>query len=230
MDTEIIHVAYAEDHPVTLQGTIQILLPMGGITIDFTARNGKELIEKMETAKRIPDICLLDVLMPVMDGFETLGEIRKRWPEMKCLVLSAYVSEDYILRMIQCGANGYLPKHCEIEDIHKALVAIYREGYFYSDVADSKLFRQVQAGSANLPSLTEAEENVLRLCCYDLTYQEMGDILGCTRAQVEGARTRLFNKLDLHTRVGLALYAIQSGLVQLPLKEIPDRRVPLSAE
>src|SRR3546814_3930813 len=99
---------------LTLQGNVQMILSMGGIAIDFTARDGKEVIEQLCLAEKLPDICLLDVRMPVMDGVETLKEIKIRWPAMKSLVISAYISEDYVLRMIQCGANGYLPKHCEI--------------------------------------------------------------------------------------------------------------------
>lgn len=224
---KLIHIAYAEDHPVTLEGTIQMLLPMGGIAIDFTARNGKELLEQLDTAKRLPDICMLDVRMPVMDGFETLTEIKKRWPEMKSLAISAFTSEDYILRMVQCGANGYLPKHCEIEDIHNALTTIYREGYYYSELADSRLFHLAQANAIKIPMLTEPETEVLRLCCYDITYQEMAEILECTTTSVEGTRNRLFAKLDVHSRVGLALYAVQQGLIQLPLKELPAKRASM---
>src|SRR3546814_922314 len=228
MDNEkLIHVAYAEDYPVTLQGTVQMILPMGGIAIDFTARDGKELIEQLCLAEKLPDICLLDVRMPVMDGFETLKEIKIRWPAMKSLVISAYISEDYVLRMIQCGANGYLPKHCEIEDIHNAITVIYHEGYYYSDVADSKLFHLAQANAIKIPVMTEPETDVLRLCCYDLTYQEMADMLDCSLFSVEGCRNRLFAKLNVHSRVGLALYAVQFGLVELPLKEIPDKQMLL---
>ncbi len=226
MNDNLIHIAYAEDHPITLQGTIQMLLPLGKIAFDITARNGKELIEKLERSDRLPDICMLDIQMPLMDGFETLREIKNRWPEIRNLVLTGHNSEDYILRMIQCGANGYLLKHCEVEDIHNALLDIYRDGYYYSDVADSKLFHQVSIRSITRPKLTELETEVLKLCCYDLTYSKIADILNAPKYSVIGCRNRLFAKLNVNNRIGLVLYALRLGLVQLPLRNDPRIQLP----
>lgn len=211
-----IHIAYAEDHPVTREGTIYLLDAFDDITIDFTAGNGKEMIAMLEQAETLPDICMLDVQMPVMDGFQTIAKIRKRWPAIKCLAVSAFEDEGYVLRMIQSGANGYLSKATNIDKMHDALVSIHRQGYYYSEVADSKLFHMAHTESRKIPPLSDLEVGLLKLCCTEYTYVEMIKLLDSTRYGVEGCRNRLYDKLHVKSKIGLALFAIQFGFVQLP--------------
>src|SRR5690606_33677819 len=126
-----IHIAYADDHTAVRKGIISFLSGLGGIVVDIEANNGKELIKQLEKVKRLPDVCLLDINMPQMDGFETLVEIKKRWQSMKVLILTVHDAELYVIRMIRNGANGYLLKSCDPEEIKKALFTIDTKGVYF---------------------------------------------------------------------------------------------------
>ena len=221
-----IHIAYADDHVVVRKGIIAILQSLGGIVVDADASNGRELIERLEALPRLPHICMLDINMPVMNGFDTIVALKKRWPALRILVLTIFETEHYIIRMIRNGANGYLLKSCDPDEIKRALTEIHQYGSYHSTQAPVHFTRAIQQNLIRLPSLTEKEATLLKYACTDLTYAEIAVKMKTTPRSVEGYRDSIFKKLQVSSRVGLALYAVQAGLVPLEIGASPTPPPP----
>jgi DNA-binding NarL/FixJ family response regulator len=212
-----VRVAYADDHLAVRKGIISLLDLMGNIKVDIEADNGSDLLSQLQTATRLPDVCLLDINMPVMNGFDTLVAIKKKWPQMKVLVLTVFESDHYIIRMIKNGANGYLLKDCSPHELHAALFAVAQEGVYYSRLVSPRFSNAIKQNLVNLPNFTAKETMVMKYCCSDLTYAEIAEKMKTTTRSVEGYRDSLFKKLQLNSRVSLALYAVQTGIVPIEI-------------
>ena len=222
-DELVIRVAYADDHKVVRKGIISFINRLGGIQVDIEADNGRDLIKQIEAAKEIPDICMLDINMPEMNGFDTIIELKKKWPDIKVLVLTVFDVEIYIIRMIMYGANGYLLKSCDPDEIKNAIVSIYNHGMYYSDVVTRHFFNSVKNKEIKIPNLTGREIQVLNLCCGDLSYAQIAEKIGTTTRSVEGYRDSLFKKLNTNSRVSLAMFAVQFGLVPVEIYTSEDK-------
>ena len=221
-DSEIIHVAYADDHVAVRRGIISFIEGLGGVKVTTQAANGKDLIAQLEEAGALPDVVMLDINMPEMDGFETMTVLRQQWPEIKALVLTTYNEEYYIIEMINRGANGYLLKSCHPEEIKTALTAIKQNGYYYSETATVQFFNKVRNGMAKLPHFTDNEIEFMKYCPSRLSYEEIAAKMNTTYKSVLGYRDRLYEKLDINNRVSLAMFAIQMGFAQVEMKLQPD--------
>lgn len=208
-------VAYAEDHTAVRKSIISYIHGLGGIKVVIEAANGKELIEKIEKADVKPDLCIVDIRMPLMNGFEAISVIKQKWKEIKTLVLTAFAEEMYVLRMIRAGVNGYLSKDCDPEEIKEALLSIYRTGIYYSELFAQKIAIALHSKKINVPDFTDREQTFLKHCCTDLTYTQIAQIMKSTPKSVEGYRDSLFRKLKVNSRVSLALFAVQTGIVPL---------------
>lgn len=215
MKKPTIPIVYADDHDAIRKSLARYLEDLGGISVLIETGDGKELIHRMSHAESLPSVCVIDIHMPAMDGFTLIAEIQKRWPGMPVLVLTVFQNECYIIRMIKLGARGYLLKSCKPEEIKDAIVSIHESGYYYSDAAGPRLFRQVLDGKVKNLEFSEMELAVIRYSCTELSYGKIAEELGTSRKSVEGYRDRLFQKLGINSRVSLALFAIQSGIVTL---------------
>jgi len=211
----IIHIAFADDHTILRKGVISLLDSIGGVVVDIEADDGQELLDKLEQVDVLPHICMIDFSMPQLDGYGALLQIRKRWPDMKTLILTAFNSELYVIRMMQAGANGYLLKKSDVAELKEALISIHNHGYYYSECANSTLFHLVKTNSIKLQHFTESEIEMLKYCCSEFSYGQIAQKMNTTLSSVEGIRDRLFLKLNLNSRVGLALFAVQFGLVKI---------------
>lgn len=210
---DLIHIAYADDHTAVRKGIIASLENMGGICIDIQAADGLDMLKQLNSVSKLPDICMLDINMPVMDGFVLIDEIRQRWPQMPVLFLTLYNNESFIIRTIQKGGNGYLLKNCEPEEIKKALQTIFHTGYYYSKVADINKFNQVERKLLRPLYLSEQETQFIRLCTSELSYKEIAVQMGLSLSALGSCRDRVFKKLDVNKRSAVALYAVQTGIV-----------------
>lgn len=208
----IIKLAIADDHEIVRKGVMEIILGFGGFSIDIEACNGKDLFDQLSVAEILPDMVVMDISMPVWDGYETLDAIRKKWPEMKVLILTMHKHEFAIIKMFRSGANGYLLKNTPPKELHKALKAISDIGLYFSETASSNLYHRLQ-NSNIIPLLTEKETQMLRFCHTDLTYKEIGDKMGVSEGSVKGYRDSLFEKIGVNSRAGLVVCAIQMGLI-----------------
>lgn len=208
-------VAFAEDHISVRKGIISYLHDLGGVKVTIEAGNGRELLEKLEHSKKRPDVCMIDIVMPEMNGFETVVAIRQKWPDMKILILSTYSDDLYVVKMIRYGVNGYLNKSCSPDEIKNALIAIYQRGNYHSEFFIEKTAMAIQDHSMLIPRLSEKELQFLELCCTEMTYAKIAEVMKTTPKSVDGYRDSLFRKLNINNRISLVLFAIKTGIVTL---------------
>ena len=207
-----INLAHADDHIIIRDAIGRLVCSFGDFEMGVTANNGSELIKKLEGVAQLPDICILDIGMPVMNGFETIAVIKKRWPSIKFLVLSMYSDELVVLKMIKSGANGFLVKSCGTDELRVALRAIFETGYYYSEMTTKLINKSfLQNGKSQL-IVNSREMEFLSHCCEDCNYSEIAKKMGVSPRTVDGYRDSLFDKLQIKTRVGLAVYAIRNCL------------------
>jgi DNA-binding NarL/FixJ family response regulator len=211
--TEKIKVALADDHTMFRRGLISILKPYRNIEVLFDAANGQELVEQLHLAEEKPAICIIDINMPGMNGYETARYIKKHFPKIKMLALSMYDDEDNIIRMLRYGANGYLLKDSEPDALVEALKQINEQGFYHSELITSDILHSLQ--DINTITLSSAEIDFLKMACTEMTYKEMANTLGVSERTVDGYRDRLFNKLNVKSRIGLVIYAIRNNIVDL---------------
>ena len=215
----VIHVAYAEDHNLIRRAIVSLLESTGTIAIDIEVEDGQQLIDELARAAARPEICIIDIGMPIMDGFTALVEIRKRWPDMKTLILTGHNSEQYVIRMIMAGANGYLLKKCSENEIHEAIMSIHNTGFYYSDCANSTLFQLIKTKVIKPQQFTQIEMEFLKWCCSELTFEQIAQKMKTTLSSVLGCRNRLFNKLNVASRVELVLFAVRFGVVSIEVNK-----------
>jgi len=211
---ETINFAIAEDHELVRKGLIDMILTFGGFNMVIEAVNGKDLFNKLSVAPSLPDIVVMDINMPIWDGYETLDNIRKKWPALKVLILTMHAHEFAIIKMFRSGANGYLLKNSSAKELYKAMSSIHQTGLYFSEIASSNLYHRLQT-SRVMPALTDKEIQLLKLCHTDLTYKEIADRMEISERSVAGYRISLFEKLGVNSRAGLVVCAIQMGLISV---------------
>jgi two-component system invasion response regulator UvrY len=217
MDNKTAKVCIVDDHVLLRNGLAGLMNNFTGYSVLFEADNGKEMIAELVKGK-IPDIALLDINMPVMDGFETSLWLKQNFPEVSILALSMYDDDNAIIRMLQNGAKGYILKDSEAVELRSALDAVRDKGFYYSEMVTGKLIHAVNiAGDTGKSigvtvSLSERETDFLKLVSTELTYKEIAERMSLSPRTIDGYRDALFEKLGVRTRVGLAVYAIKQGI------------------
>jgi two-component system, NarL family, invasion response regulator UvrY len=215
-----LNIALVDDHNLFRKGLIK-LINLGDTqnkyNILFEAENGNDLKEKM-TQPPFPDIILMDIEMPDMNGFEAVEWLQRTHPSCRVLVISMVESESAILRMLRLGVKGYLSKDIEVEDMHSALETIASNGFYYSDVATEVLSQNLSGITTKHKTsvfMSENEREFLKLATTEMTYQQIADKMHLSPKTIDGYREALFQRLNVKTRVTLALYAVKHGFVQL---------------
>lgn len=206
-------VALADEHTLFRQLLAGIINTTPTFKVLISTDNGIELLALLETAEELPGLCVLDVRTAGLNGYETLHLLKKRWPNLKVLVLSNYTAAFCISNMIANGANGFVSKNSTIEDLRYALTMVSDEGfYFHEDVSQ----RQLSQYHLSAPVvLTDREKEYLRLCCSDKTNQQIAKEMFISSRTVEHYCDSLYVKLGVRNRMGLMLHALQTGLVCL---------------
>lgn len=213
------NIVLADDHVLLRNGLAELVKSLGH-TVLFEANNGKELIAKLHPHS-LPDIVLLDINMPEMDGYKTAQWLKVNHPGIKVLALSMYDNETAIIRMLKYGARGYILKDSEPIELKKAIQSLMEKGFFYSELVSGKLIHAINNledegdGLQNLAPLNERETEFLKYTCTELTYKEIADKMFVSPRTIDGYRDALFEKLHVKTRVGLVMYAIKNGLVNV---------------
>ena len=206
-------IAIADDHAVVRDSISNMVSAFGTFRVIIKARNGKELIELLKIADPFPEICILDIQMPEMNGYETMEYIRKHWPGLKVLALSMLEDEFAIIRMLKLGASGYLSKASDLEELQKALIYIHEKGYYSSELISSNYFRSIKNEKNAAGNITQRQMEFLKYCCTELSVKEIADKMSISTSTALSYRNALCDKLELTTRQGLAIYAIKSGIV-----------------
>jgi two-component system invasion response regulator UvrY len=214
MDQKI-KIALADDHAMLRKSLKVVIDSMPEFEVVADEDNGQLLLEKIVNLKELPDICIVDVNMPRMNGYETTAALKKKFPDLKILALSMYDNEQSIIRMLRAGASGYLLKDSEPEELKRALLEIFDHDFYQSDIVRGQMLRSINREK----DLSENELQFLKLCCTELTYKEIAEKMFKSPRTIDGYRDQLFVKLGATTRSGLVMYAIKTGLVPINGKE-----------
>lgn len=211
-------IVIVDDHLLIAKAISSIIEQFRNYEVLYEAENGSNMVELFRVKKNVPDIVLLDISMPVMDGFETAAWIKQQHPAVKIMALTMQGDDESLIKMIKAGATGYLNKNVHPTELEKALDAMAQKGFYYPDWATSRVMHAL-ANDSNTDDhkikLTERETEFLKYSCTELTYKEIGEKMFCSARTVESYRDSLFEKLGVKTRVALALYAVKIGLHKL---------------
>jgi two-component system, NarL family, invasion response regulator UvrY len=220
--TPSMRLALVDDHRLFRKGLLSLLeMVCSDCIILFEADNGIDMQKKIDR-KNQPDIILLDVNMPAMDGFACVEWLTVNFPSVKILVVSMIEKEESVVKMLKLGAKGYLSKDVEPKELGDALQAVMNKGFYYTDFITGKLVHSLQHASGEditnsvaLHSINDREKDFLQLACSELTYNEIAAKMFLSPKTIDGYRNSLFEKLGVKSRVGLALYAVKHGLFKL---------------
>jgi DNA-binding NarL/FixJ family response regulator len=212
MNESLITIGLVDDHKLFRKGLAELLGNFTGYQIVVESNNGKEILQWLERNVP-PQIMLVDINMPEMDGYETVVRLKQKHPDLPILALSMDDDERSILQMIKAGARGYVLKDADPAELRCAVRDIVEKGVYHSDLVSSVLLRNVRRevpfGSA---TLTDRESEFLKLACSEFTYKEIADKMCVAPRTIDGYRETLFEKLGVKSRVGLVLYAVRNGI------------------
>jgi DNA-binding NarL/FixJ family response regulator len=211
-------VAIVDDHLLIAKAIASLVSQMDAYEVSIELSNGKEFMEWVQNAKYKPDIVLLDINMPLMNGYETAIWTKANFPEINIIALSMINDEPSIINMIKAGASGYLLKDIHPTELKKALDTVLEKGVYYSEWVANKLIRSFTSDDLQaqvIVKLTTNEKQFLKMACTELGYKEIASQMNLSVRTIEGYRDQLFLKLGVKTRVGLVLFAIKSQLVNL---------------
>jgi DNA-binding NarL/FixJ family response regulator len=212
-------IALADDHVLLRKGLVSLVENLGYKVI-LEVDNGQELTEQIQAGVH-PDLVLMDINMPVKDGYETTKWLKNNAPLTKVLALSMYDDESAIIRMLKNGAKGYILKDSEPGELRTAIESILSKGFYYSEMVTGRLIHSINtmddedSPAKNLNGLNEREIDFLKLAATEFTYKEIAEQMHLSPRTIDGYRDALFEKLNIKSRVGLVLFAIKNGLVKI---------------
>jgi two-component system, NarL family, invasion response regulator UvrY len=213
--------ALVDDHKLFRKGMVSLLeVAADDYCVLFEANNGLEMQEKI-SAENQPDIILMDINMPGIDGFESVQWLSANFPLIKVLVVSMIEKEESIVKMLQLGVKGYLCKDVEPKELGEALIAVMNKGFYYTDFITGKLVHSLQNNNPgkNVPAadynMSDREKEFLQYACSEFTYNEIAAKMFLSPKTIDGYRNALFEKLNVKSRVGLVLFAIKNGFYKL---------------
>jgi DNA-binding NarL/FixJ family response regulator len=207
-------IVIVDDHILIAKALSSILANFEQFEVLYECENGKELQEKCNHKKNVPHIVLLDINMPIMDGFETAKWLKETHPGVLVMALSMQNDEQNLIKMIKSGAKGYLLKNVHPTELEKALNNLVKNGFYYPGWATNIVFTSI--GNEISPkikeaNITEREKVFLSYTVTEMSYKEIAAEMFCSPRTIETYRDNLFEKLGLKTRVGLAVFAIKNG-------------------
>lgn len=213
----VVRVAIADDHTIFRTGVKTALSSRKDIQMVAEAENGMQLLNLLKHIQ--PDVVLLDIMMPVMDGFATLPEIKRLYPNVKVIMLSMNNDHSIISRMMEVGANSYLTKEAGAEGIYEAIRGVMENEFFFNDLTNKALLSGLRNKPASTPAvqdvhLSEKEITILKLMCEEKSTKEIADIVDLSPRTIEAIRDKLKTKTGTKSMAGLVMYAVKAGIVE----------------
>jgi DNA-binding NarL/FixJ family response regulator len=211
-----IKVAIADDHALFRAGVRTSLMGKKDVELIAEADNGMQLLNLLKHID--PDVILLDIQMPIMDGIQTLPEIRKLYPHIKVIILSMHNDHSMISKLMEIGANSYLTKNSDSETIYQAIKTCYEQEFFFNELTNKALLsglrtKRTEPGTPQEINLSDKEITILKLMCEEKTTKEIADIVEISPRTVEAIRDKLKTKTGAKSMAGLVMYALKSGII-----------------
>lgn len=213
----VIKVAIADDHKIFRKGVILSLRPYNNIKFVQEAENGQQLIDGLTASQ--PDVILMDLRMPLKDGIETTKYIAKTYPTIYILALTMFEDERFVSHMMEIGANGYLLKSAEPQEIKQAIVEVCTKGYYLNNFVNRILLKKSHAKNRSIPNLnnettiTDRERDVIKYICMEFTAQEIAQKLEVSPRTVEAIKDRLMERFGAKNTAGLVFFAVRNNLI-----------------
>lgn len=218
---QIINVALVDDQILFREGIASLIKNEPGFSLTMEADNGLDFLAKLKSMDDLPDILLMDMEMPGMDGMQLNDELRKKFPSIKVIVLSVHAGERLMARMIHAGASGYLLKNCNKDELLNALRSVFTNG-FYITPGVLKAIQSPAAnakGTTNIQSipieLSPRESEVLQFICMEHSNAEIAEKLFISVRTVDGHRNNLLAKTGCHNTAGLVLFAVKHRIFEM---------------
>tara|TARA_R110002073_G_scaffold40547_5_gene115343 strand:+ start:497248 stop:497889 length:642 start_codon:yes stop_codon:yes gene_type:complete len=208
-------VAIVDDHLLFAKSLKGLINTFEEFNVIYHAMNGSELIEKLESISNIPDVVLMDINMPIMNGLETTYWLKKNHPNIKVLALSMDDDEMLIIKMIKKGARGYLLKDIHPDELRDALNEVIIEGFYHTKRVSRTIQKSMTSEIKDQSEISGNELTVLKLACTEKTYKEMAGEMYLSPKTIDGYRESLFKKTGAKSRVGLVMYAIKHGIHEI---------------
>ncbi|NER13917.1 response regulator [Leptobacterium flavescens] len=209
-------IAIVDDHLLFAQSLDSLVSSFGDYEVTFHATNGKNFIENLDRLKEKPDVVLLDINMPIMNGIETMSWLKENKPEQKVIALSMDDSEETIIKMLRLGAKGYLLKDIHPQVFKRAITDVIEKGFYYSERITNTLLDTLDRKDKNEDVfLKDREIEFLKLACTEKTYKEIAGEMYLSPKTIDGYRETLFDKLEVKSRIGLVLYAIKHKYIEI---------------
>jgi two-component system, NarL family, invasion response regulator UvrY len=202
-----------DDHTLIRNAIKSLIDNIKGFKVTIDAIHGRDFLEKLDPLN-LPDIVLIDVNMPVMNGFETAEYLKNHYPSIKKIALTIENDETSILKMLHAGVVGYILKDSEPKYLKKAIETVRDVGIFHDELVSKTLIAGLKPEKINKPvEFIGRELEFIKWACTDLTYKEIAEKMSLATRSVDGYRDNVFIKLEISSRVGLVLYAFKNGIV-----------------
>lgn len=216
-----IKVGIADDQVLFLRAMVNLLNSYENMEAVLQAANGTELLQLLEEGQQLPDVLLLDLRMPGMDGMEAIKKIKEKYPQVKIIALSVLTEERFIWYMIEQGASSYLLKNSEPEEVYKTIVQVHQKGQYFGPLVVEAMHKRLTQGQKKISLtdhgivLTRREKEILQLICQECTMKEIAQKLSLSLRTIEGHRNNLLDKTGSKNTAGLVGFAIKHNLFGL---------------
>ncbi len=218
--TELIKIAIADDHKIFRDGIKMALADKEDLKMLWEAEDGKEMMHKIAVKK--PDVLLMDIRMPEMDGINALQILRKEYGSVKIIVLTMYDDEQMVNKMMEMGANAYLTKTTDPQEIYEAILTCVNEDFYFNDLVNKALLgklqlkkNQRQNNIKDIPvTFSEKEIRIIQLLAEDMSTDDISKVIFLSPRTIESIRQGLKTKADVKTIAGLVMYAVRNGLIE----------------
>ncbi|MBC8756236.1 response regulator transcription factor [Kordia sp. YSTF-M3] len=216
----MIHIALVDDHLLFREGIKAIFQEEKNMEISLEASDGNEFLNSLRSAVVKPNVVLLDIRMPNLDGYATAELLLTEYPDMKIIVLTMHEEERHIIRMIELGVNGYLMKNASPDEVLESIDCVMEHDYYFNNKITNimrkvMMYKGKRTADNSMYELTEREIEVLELICKEFTAKEIGEKLFISFRTVEGHRKKLLSKLNVRNTAGLVVLALKNEIVQI---------------